>query len=688
MQTTLSLDYETASDAQLVGPKSVGLVNYMRHESTRPLMLAWSWNKGRVEQADLTNGDRLPPEVIDGLTDPHVHKWAFNAAFERLATDILLGLDTPIKGWRCTMALAYMRSFKGGLDDVGVQIGLPASQVKDPRGKKLIQLFSVPQRITRNQPLRWRDSMTDPDAWEEYLTYNRQDVLTENRVHDKLIGFPILSDEWKLYEIDQAINDEGLPVDIRFVRQAKEMAARRKDELMDVMRELTSLGNPNSGKQLLPWLRDRGYPFADLQKNTLKKVITENEYGEEPGFLDGSALAVLKLRQQASRTSVKKYDAIERRVDADDRIRHCFQFAGASRTNRWSGRGPQPHNLVRTPKLLEGDDGNFEKLESATDAIRFGQYDLLELLVDEPMVALAGCLRSSFRAPDGYEFVVCDLSAIESAVIAWLSGCKRMLGVFHEGLDPYADFGVELYGKPYDEVKKNKSLRNGAKPATLGCGFGLGGGKLHNGKRTGLWGYAEGMGVDITKEEAARQVKLFRKVYSEIPEFWQNLERAARLAVKGKTTTVGGLLTFRRQGSYVTMQLPSGRLMFYHLPKMMKKEFPAKDGTTYERIVFTHMGKSQITTKWGRMVSGGPKLCENAVQATARDVLKVGVLRAEEYGFNVVGTVHDEIIALQRKGDNYFTLDALHGMMVEPLAWMKGLPLAAAGYVGELYRKD
>lgn len=687
MTTTLSLDYETASEAQLIGPKSVGLVNYMRHESTRPLMLAWSWNKGRVEQADLTNGDRLPVEVIDGLTDPHVEKWAFNAAFERQATLELLGLDTPIQGWRCTMALAYMRSFQGGLDNVGTQLGLPISQVKDPRGKKLIKMFSMPQRVTRKQPLRWLNSETSPVEWQEYLDYNRQDVATENRIHDKLIGFPILPEEWQLYEIDQEINDEGLPVDLNFVLRAKEMAARRKGELLDIMRELTSLANPNSGKhQLLPWLRERGYPFNDLQKNTIKKVLVENEDGETPGFLDGSALAVLKLRQQASRTSVKKYDAIERRVSPNGRLCHCFQFAGASRTNRWSGRGPQPQNLVRTPKLLEGDYGDFSKLEAATDAIRYNNYDLLELLVDEPMVALAGCLRSSFRAPAGYEFVVCDLSAIESAVIAWLSGCERLLEVFRTGKDPYRDFGTELYGKPYGEI--TPSERGICKPATLGCGFGLGGGKLHDGKRTGLWGYAESMGVDIARDESWRQVKLFRRLYHEIPAFWRDLDKAVARAMRGHTVAVGGLLKFAPRGNYMTMQLPSERLMFYYRPKMMRKEFPAKDGGTYERIVFTHMGKSQITNKWQRIVCGGPKACENAVQATAREVLKAGVLKAKAYGFTILGTVHDEIIALRRKGDNYFTLDALRDCMLAAKPWMKGLPLGAAGYVGELYRKD
>lgn len=687
MVDRINLDYEGGSNAVLTGAKSVGIHNYMRDPSTRPFLAAWSINGEPIEQIDFTEGDTLPPEVVDALTDPHVEKWAFNAAFERLFTRIVLGIKTPIKGWRCSMALAYMRSFTGGLDSVGTQIGLPASMLKDPIGDKLIKLFCMPQRITKNQPLLWRDSSTDPDDWQRFREYNVRDVASEMGVYDALIRYPLPPEEWELYEIDQAINDRGLPVDMDFVRNADLMATRRRAELTSDMAEITSLANPNSGHQLLPWLKERGYPFSDLQKNTLKKVLTENESGDTPDFLDGAAVAVLKLRQQASRTSVKKYPAIQRRVSYDFRLRHCFQFAGAQRTNRWSGRGPQPQNLVKTPKQLEPDNGSFAKLEAATDAIRTGDYDLLGLVVDEPMVALAGCLRSSFRAPPGYEFIVCDLSAIESAVGGWLTGCKRMLRVFELKLDPYRDFGTELYNKPYDQITKEE--RNICKPPTLGCGFGLGGGRLFNGKRTGLWGYAENMGVDITREEADRQVKLFRAIYPEIPACWRALEDGFKVALRGEQEiSVNRKLLLTRRGRFMTMRLPSGRLVFYDKPKMMTKEFPSKDGGTYTRNVFTCMGKSQITNKWGRIVSGGPKLFENAVQATAREVLGTGVRRAARDGFKIVGTVHDEIIALRKKGDNYFTLERLREHMIEPIKGFEGLPLNAAGYVSDLYKKD
>jgi DNA polymerase len=677
----IALDFETASEADL---KTSGLYNYMVHPSTRALMLAWSFAGGPVHQVDFTDGQTLPPEVRDALLDPRVVKRAYNAAFERCATQKLLGLDTPVRGWRCTMALAYSKSFQGGLEDVGKQIGLEEYALKDDKGRKLVKLFCMPQKPTRKQPDVWCNRDTHPYSWSEFLAYNRQDVIAEMKIADWLLRFPMQEEEWQLYAIDQIINDAGLPVDLRFITNGQKLAWRRKVELMAMMREaarFTEQQNPGSTKQLLPWLKDRGYPFNDLQKNTIKKVLNENEYSETPGFLADDGVHVLKLRQQANRTSVRKLDAMLSRVGEDDRLRHCFQFVGASRTGRWAGRSVQPHNLVRTPKFLE----ERPVLEAVTTAVRDGDYDMLHLLVDEPMAAIAGAMRSAFRAPEGYEFVVCDLSAIESAVIAWLSGCRGMLEVFRDGLDPYISFGTKLYNRPYELI--TKAERFVCKPAVLGCGFGLGGGRLREGKRTGLWGYAEAMGVDIGQEEAQRQVDVFRDAYFEIPELWARIEDAFRGALKGREIKVGRI-TVSMRSNFLTMQLPSGRLLFYYRPLILPRIFEKKDGGTYEKRTFTCMGKRQGTNQWTRINVGGPKAVENLTQAVARDVLALGMRRAYDYGFKLVGSVHDELIALRRKGDTTFSLEALKQCMIEPVPWLKGLPLSAAGYVGDLYRKD
>lgn len=676
MVTTLSLDYESASDLPLTGPSSVGLHNYANDLSTRITLMGWSWNDGPVERADLASGGRIAPEVLDGLRDPHVQKWAFNAQFERVMTRDCLGVDTPVENWRCTMALAYMQSFTGDLGAVGAQIGLRDAALKDTDGKRLIRMFSQPQKPTRNQPHVWRGPDTDPEDWARFVAYNVQDVVAEGGIKRWLLANTVLEREWLLYEIDQVINGRGLPTARRFVESAMVLVRKRRAELTSMLGEVTGLRNANSPAQLLPWLRERGYPFADLKKDTVKKVIHE---ARDRDTLAPEALAALRLRQQAARTSVKKYDAIACRLAPDDRLRYCFQFAGASRTSRWAGRGPQPHNLVRTPFKVEG------AVEALTEAIADQDTDLLDVLIEEPMAALAGCIRSSFQAPPGKELVVCDLKAIETAVIAWLAGCKRLLRVFAEGRDPYKDFATELYQKAYDEI--TSAERNICKPPQLGCGYGLGGGKLKDGKRTGLWGYAEGMGVDISQEAAQQQVRVWREVYFEIPELWSELERAVRGALDGREVNVAGKLRFAKHGEFLTVRLPSGRIMYYHRPRIERREFKGETGP-YTKRVFTHMGMSQVTKKWQRVIVGGPRLVENFVQAIARDVLGVGMRRAHKRAFEIVGSVHDELIGIRDAGDERFGLAALRDCMISPIRWATGMPLDAAGYVSTIYRKD
>lgn len=648
-------------------------------------MVAYRREGAELKHVDLTS-DLIPAELEDALLDEDMEKWAFNAAFERLITMNTLGIPTPYKGWRCTMALANMQSFTGDLLQVGTAMGVPADTLKDKEGSRLIKLFCGPQRITKKNPHIKRTPETDPNDWEAFCHYNAQDVLAEEGIYDRLIRFDIPEDEWEMYEIDQEINDTGLPVNRRFVEQAEIMSDIRKAELHRTMIRVTGLPNPNSTPQLLPWLQQRGYPFADLQKATVVKVLKQHQAFPLLGILTPEANHALRLRQVASRTSVKKYPAILRRLSPDDNLRHAFQFGGAARTLRWAGRGPQPHNLTKTPKQLEGEDGDWSKLEMAAQIIESGNYSDLGLFMQEPMTALAGSVRSSFQAPVGQTLTVCDLKAIESAVVAWLSNCRRMLDVFANDRDPYRDFGVELYHKEYAAI--TGAERTICKPAVLGCAYQLGGGTLKNGKRTGLWGYAENMGVDLTEEEADGHVKLFRKTYHEIPVFWKDLDLAAKSAINGTPVILNGLLRFAMDGPYLTVELPSGRKMYYYKPRITTKEFEGKDGSTFTRRVISYMGKNQFTHQWGRVYTSGGKQCENIVQATARDILKIGIRRAKDIGFRIIGSVHDEIMTLTKHGDNYYNLDRLRDAMIAPITWATGLPLGASGYQATLYRKD
>jgi DNA polymerase len=711
----LELDYEGYQDDPVNCDLLVnGLDRYCNPETARPLMAAYRFNRGRMNHWEAHKGP-VPAELREALMDSRVQKRAFNAQFERVYSNRVLGIPSPIKNWRCTMVRAYMSSFYGGLDKVGLQMGLPSEKQKSSRGKQLIQIFCGPQKVSKNQPHRIRDHRTDPELWQEFIDYNIQDVISESHIWHTLEKYTqVLPFEWEMYEIDQAINDRGFPVDMVFVENAIEMSNRRKEEITDQMREITGLSNPGSVQQLKSWLNARGYEYNDMQKESIQKSLTIHEDRLAKGLdshLTPEAAAVMYKRQWQARMATKKYDALRRCVGAGDRVRYMFQFAGAGRTNRWAGRIVQTQNLARPPKSLDED----EWLEYATKLIQCGDYEMLSFVMEgEPMEALVGCVRSAFRAPEGFEFTVADLSSIETAVIAWMSDCKRLLKVFADKKDAYKDFAVVLFAVLYDEVTKR--MRQMCKPAQLGCGYRLGGGNLYDGKRTGLWGYAEGMGVEMTQDEAKRAVDLWRKTYPEIPTMWKDQEAAAARCMRTGLPQQIGLLTFERKPPYLLMRLPSGRAIHYFQPQMVEREiktgkmiekvatndsdyfmYGARPGETYmieetyKKVSLTHMGKNQMTTQWQRIDSHGGRTTEQGTQAIARDIFAVGMYKAAKYGFKIVGHSHDELVTLTRKGDSRFTLEALVGCMVEGAReiapWMYGCPLGADGFQSDFYKK-
>lgn len=694
--TKLHFDYETVSELDLT---KVGLDRYSAHPSTRVLMASYAFDEGRVGLWE-AHREPMPAELREAIEDPAVTKLCFNAQFERVISRRVLKLKAPNKSFRCAMALAYMQSFSGNLESVGSQVGLPIEKQKLTGGKKLIRMFSMPQRVTKNQPLKWRNWNTDPREWEEFGDYAIGDTESERGIWNRLVKFPIQEDEWDLYHLDQQINDRGMPIDMEFVNNGLAMAKRRKAELVEELRELTGLDNPNSPSQLTQWLREHGYRFNDINKDTVTKVLAEHKEAERDGTaedIDDAAIEALKLRQNAGKTSYTKWEKLLQTVGADGQLRFSFQFAGAGRTSRWAGRGFQPHNLVRTPKQLE------HLIHEATQAIKDNDYDLLCLLLKEPMVTITGVMRSSIRAKDGEEQRVADLSAIETRVTGWLSGCSRLIEVFAKHLDPYIDFATDLYKKPYEEV--TKAERQVSKPPVLGCTYRLGGGELREGKRTGLWGYAESMGVDFSQAESAKAVKVFREGYPEIPRLWYALEEASLLAMRSSGRPIAPIVrhngrkfkvpvTFEFRKPYLMVKLPSGRYLYYHKPRVTTEARYGKpterhpEGEPYKKTVISYMGKKQNGHAWVRIFTHGGKWTENLVQAIARDILKVGLLRAAKFGFKIFLHVHDEIGVLVRVGDNYFTLEKLIELMSKSISWAEGLQLEAAGYAASFYRKD
>ena len=685
MTDHIRLDYESRSRTNL---KTAGLARYVRDPSTQVLMGAWEENdSGNIEFWDISMAKRPPKHLVDILRDPHVIKWAFNAQFERLMTEHVLGIKVPPSSWRCTMVLSYMLGFSGDLAMIGRLIGLDESKLKDPVGDKLINMFSKPRKPSKKEPFEWRDWITNPEEFQQFGGYNRQDVRAESAIGRRLGNtskYPILDSEWELYGLDQYINDTGLTIDVDFARNALALAERRKPIIMEQMRDITHLDNPNSTTQLKPWLMDRGYKFGDLRTDTVKKAIRE---AEERG-LDEEAVEVLQMRLNSSKSSIGKYSTMLEGIAEDRKFRYTLQMWGASRTGRWAGRKLQTHNFPRTPKMLENEVDQL----IVKDLIMKGDLEALELYCGEPMDALVGMLRAAIVPEDGYRFVVADLASIESVVIGWFCECRWFLDTLSAGRDLYRAFAAEWLNIPYNDTKPHRSK---AKPATLGAGYGLGGGKLDTKthKKTGLWAYGESMGVFMTQAEAQGSVDAFRNLCPEIVETWRDLENAARKCIKTASTVVCGKVRFEFRKPFMAIVLPSGRRLYYFKPFLKKKLIEYTDKKTGEIKTFEsnqicYYGKAEGAKGWGVQYTHGGKLVENIVQAIARDVLVEGIKRALADGYRIPFHVHDEIITEVLEEDTERNLDRLRGHMTAPISWAPGLPLGAAGWEGYFYRKD
>ncbi|HGE7051797.1 TPA: hypothetical protein ACGCAJ_004715 [Serratia marcescens] len=678
MADHINLDYESRSRVNL---KTAGFDRYSGDSSTQILMGAWSINDGPVQHWDGHRGKKMPGELRDALEDPQVLKWAFNAQFERVMTRRVLNIKTDYNSWRCTMALAYMLGFSGDLLSVGTAIGLPEHLLKDTDGKRLIDMFSKPQRVTKKNPFEWRNESTDPDDWWGFCGYNKQDVTTELAIKHRLQKYPVLQSEWDMYALDQYINDTGVMIDTDFARAAIELAEQRKPLIMEEMRDITGLSNPNSPTQLLGWLKERGYPFNDLRSDTVAKVVREAADLD----IDPEVPTVLEMRLNSAKSSLSKYSTMLAAAGTDGRFRYSLQFAGASRTNRWAGRRIQTQNLPRTPKLIE----DVTDLTIVNKMIHDRDLDALTLYVGEPMNALVGCIRSAFVPTPGHKFIVADLSSIESVVIGWITNCRWFLDTLAIGHDLYRSFAAHWLKLAYEDTKPHRPK---AKPATLGAGYRLGGGHMdENGKKTGLWGYAENMGVHMTQAEAEESVRAFRELCPEIVQAWYDLENAVFRVIRTKQPVEWGCLVIEYNKPFLTIRLPSGRKMYYFRPRIVERQMTVqkgpKKGQKYVKSNFQYEGKLDGTNKWGKIYSHGGKLVENIVQALARDVLAEGLKKAHRMGFRIVMHIHDEIVT-EVPEDSELTVDDLITCMAAELPWAPGLPLGAAGWEGYFYRKD
>lgn len=644
---TLSIDIETYSSVDL---SKSGVYRYAESPDFEILLLGYSVD-GRDERVvDFAGGEKLPGEISAALVDPTIIKWAFNAQFERICLSKWLGLPAghfldPCS-WRCTMIWSAYMGLPLSLEGVGVVLGLEKQKLSE--GKDLIRYFCRPCSPTAINNERTRNlPHHTPDKWNTFKEYNRRDVEAEIGIQEKLAKFNVPNDVWADYHLDQEINDRGVALDRDLVRQAIGMDNRSRSELNRLMQELTELDNPNSVMQMKQWLSDQG-----LETDTLgKKAVTEMlKSAPEP------LGKVLELRQVLAKSSIKKYTAMENVVCSDGRARGMFQFYGANRTGRFSGRLIQLQNLPQN---------HLPDLEQARGLVRSGNFDALEILYDSVPEVLSELIRTAFIPKPGCKFIVADFSAIEARVIAWLAGEKWRQEVFEAGGDIYCASASQMFRVPVEKHGVNGHLRQKGKIAELALGYGGSVGAL---KAMG----ALEMGLD--ESELQPLVSAWRASNPSIVRLWWDVDRAAKKAVRERTISETHGIRFSYQSGMLFITLPSGRQLSYVKPRIDINQF-GSECITYEGV--------GSTKKWERIESYGPKFTENIVQAISRDILCFAMQNLKDY--SIVMHVHDEIVI---EADLVIPTESICRQMGETPPWARGLLLRADGYETNFYRKD
>jgi DNA polymerase bacteriophage-type len=662
---TISIDIETYSGYDL---NKCGVYKYAESPDFEILLFGYSVDGSEVQVVSLADGESIPSDILDVLTDDAVLKWAHNSNFERVClsrylSDIGVSLDpfgdnhfssqylgkakylNP-ESWRCSMVWCATLGLPLSLEGAGTVLGLGKQKLVE--GKELIRYFCSPCKPTAANGQRMRNLPEHaPDKWAAFKAYNRRDVEAEMSIQEKLSKFPVPDSVWDEYVQDQEINDRGVMLDMELVHCAIEMDARSKDELTRLMRELTELDNPNSVVQMKQWLCDNGMETDTLGK---KAVVELLKTAPEP------LGRVLSLRQQLAKSSVKKYQAMENAVCADSRARGMFQFYGANRTGRWAGRLIQMQNLPQN---------HLPDLEQVRELVKRGDFAAVELLYDSVPEVLSELIRTAFVPKQGRKLVVADFSAIEARVIAWLAGEHWRNEVFATHGKIYEASASQMFRVPIEEITKGSPLRQKGKIAELALGYG------------GSVGALKAMGaleMGLEEDELQLLVTAWRSANPNIVRFWWDVDRAAMTAVRDRTLTETHGIRFGYQSGMLFVTLPSGRRLCYVKPRIGTNQF-GSDCVTYEGV--------GGTKKWERLESYGPKFVENIVQATSRDILAFAM--QEQRCCDIVMHVHDEIVI---EADPRMSTKVLCEQMTRTPPWAEGLLLRADGYECPFYKKD
>ena len=655
----LSVDIETYSSTDLA---EAGVHRYVEDPSFDILLVAYAFGDCDVHVIDLAVDGYPGKDDCDrafwrALKDPRVEKHAFNAPFERACLAKYTGYDMPPEEWVCTRVKALTLGLPGSLEAVGEAMGLEKDELKDKQGKALIQYFCKPCKPTRTNGQRTRNlPQHDPEKWELFKEYNRQDVVAERAIAKKLDSTEKTTEkEQRLWELDQHMNDNGVRVDVDMVEKIVDYDNHRGEELMEEAKELTGLENPNSISQLKDWLNDQGVPFTQVTKETIGAALKLK-------YLPDNVRRVLEIRQALGKASVKKYQAMLNAVCEDGRLRGILQFYGANRSGRWAGRLVQTHNLAKN---------SLPDLELARSLAADGDFETMQTLFGETAFVFSELVRTAFIASEGCRFVVSDFSAIEARVLAWLADEQWVLDAFRDGKDIYCETASMMYKVPVVKHGENGHLRGKGKVAVLACGYQGGIGAMR----------AMDRGGSIPDEELQAVVDAWRSANPRIVKLWYDYERAAKIAIQERRTvkrTHGVEFSFHDGNLFI--KLPGGRKLCYWNARVKMNPENGRESIVY-------MGVNQETKRWGEAETYGGKLVENVTQAVARDCLAEAMMRVAAEGYEIVMHVHDEMI-VDVPNERKDAAEEITRLMSIAPDWAPGLPLKGETYETEFYKKD
>lgn len=642
-QKVLRIDIETYSGRDI---KNCGAYAYTESEDFEILLFAYAYDDEPVKVIDLTI-DEIPDTVLEDLNNRRVLKTAHNANFERTCLAKYYNRQMPPEQWQCTMVYGTLLGLPASLDMMSKALRL--AQEKDNEGKALIRYFCMPCKPTKANGGRTRNYPEHAsEKWAKFIEYCRQDVVVERAISKKIAKFPFPEDEQRNWELDQRIADKGVRIDVDLVKHAIACQERYQASLSKKAKGLTGLENPNSVQQLKDWLADMGYPVSSLNKDSVSELLADED-------LDEDVREMLLLRQEMSKTSIKKYEKMQHARCHDGRVRGLLQFNGANRTGRWAGRLVQVQNLPR----------NYIKdIAEVRKDLKAGDYEAFEMMYSNVPDVLSQLIRTAFIAEDGYTFDITDFSAIEARVIAWLAGERWRLDVFNSHGKIYEASASQMFHIPIEEVDKN--LRQKGKVSELALGY--------NGGVNALIAMGA-LEMGLKENELQGIVDAWRKASPAITSLWRGVEKHAKLAISTRKSQKYKGLTFYYEAGILFIKLPSGRNLAYFRAKLV----PGKYGPQicYEGV--TDKG-------WRKQYTYGGKLVENIVQAIARDCLAISLRRIEDAGIDTVMHVHDEAITEVQESES--SVDKLNAILAEPIPWAPSLPLQGDGFSSDFYMKD